>query len=199
MNQRATEEETKEPHYNSTVVPEAEYEPVEIEDVIHQKAEKMGKPEKYSLKVSQSRVETPFLPPEYLERYEQIQPGLGKELIGVIIEHQKFQMEVKRTEMALNEKSFAESIKVNEANIKEQEATRAARNREIDIKARGQIFAFIISILILSAVVFFALLGHLVLAGACVAIMVGMASVLFLQKIPNQQKSSKEDSEGGES
>ncbi|MFH4293799.1 hypothetical protein WAJ58_21870, partial [Acinetobacter baumannii] len=92
---------------------------------------------------------------------------LGKELIGVIIEHQKFQMEVKRTEMALNEKSFAESIKVNEANIKEQEATRAARNREIDIKARGQIFAFIISILILSAVVFFALLGHLVLAGAC--------------------------------
>lgn len=45
MNQRATEEETIEPHYNSTVVPEAEYEPVEIEDVIHQKAEKMGKPE----------------------------------------------------------------------------------------------------------------------------------------------------------
>ncbi|MEQ1066293.1 hypothetical protein ABLB96_14640 [Acinetobacter sp. XH1741] len=161
MNQHVNEDETVDPHYNSTVVPEAEYEPGEIADVIHPKAEKMGKSEHYSLKVSQSRVETSFLPPEYLESYERIQPGLGKELIGVIIEHQKFQMEVKRTEMALNERSFDESVKVNEANIREQEATRAARNREIDIKSRGQIFAFIISILILSAVVLFALLGHL--------------------------------------
>lgn len=199
MNRRATEEETLEPHYNSTVVPDAEYEPVEIDDVIHQKAEKMDDSKKYSLRVSQSRVETPFLPPEYLEKYEKIQPGLGKELIGVIIDHQKFQMEIKRNEMALNERSFAESVKVNEANMREQEATRSARNREIDIKARGQIFAFIISILILSAVVLFALLGHLILAGTCVAIMVGMASVLFLQKVPNQRKSSNDALEDEES
>ncbi|MCZ1176800.1 hypothetical protein [Acinetobacter pittii] len=192
MNKPVTESEVKDPNYNTIEVPEAEYDQGEIPEFISAKAEKIPSKGRYSVKVSQSRVESPYLPPEYLEGYERIEPGMGKKLMEVIIEHQQFQMEIKRNEMELNRQSFAESIKVNAANIREQDELNKARNREIDIKSRGQIFAFIISVLILSAAILFAVLGHTILAGTCVGIMVAMASVLFLQKAPAHERAVDE-------
>ena len=100
----------------------------------------------------------------------------------VIIKHQNFQMEIKKAELDLNEKSFNESVKINDANIREQDALNIAWSREIDIKARGQVFALVITIMLLLSAFGFALLDLPILAGSCIAIIVAMSAVIFLQK-----------------
>lgn len=176
--------------YKVTDVPEPEI----ILNPKVDKAEKIPKPEigRALLRIEQKRVESPFIPPDYLEAYERILPGVGEKLMDAIIQNQLFQMEVKRSEIDLTDKKITEAVKVNDANIREQDALNLARSREIDIKSRGQIFAFIISILILCAAILFAILGHIIIAGACVGIMVAMASVLFLQKTPTHEKAAAE-------
>lgn len=173
--QQDKEEKTE---YSSVHVPEAD---VVIEPEV-KTAERMGKGSKQFFQIESHTIQSPFLPPEHLERYEKIIPGMGKELMEVIIKHQNFQMEMKRAEFELNKKSFEESVKVNDANIREQDSLNIARSREIDIKARGQIFALFITILLVASAFGFAWLNHPVLAGSCIAIIVAMAAVMFLQK-----------------
>lgn len=173
--QQDKEEKTE---YSSVHVPEAD---VVIEPEV-KTAERMEKGSKQFFQIESHTIQSPFLPPEHLERYEKIIPGMGKELMEVIIKHQNFQMEMKRAEFELNKKSFEESVKVNDANIREQDSLNVARSREIDIKARGQIFALFITILLVVSAFGFAWLNHPVLAGSCIAIIVAMAAVMFLQK-----------------
>lgn len=181
--------------YRATNVPDPE---VSIEPIIN-KAEKIPTQKRQLFQIEHQRIESPFLPPEYLEKYEKISPGMGTQLIQVIIEQQKFQMEMKRTEVELTSKSFAESVKVNDANIREQDSLNLARSREIDIKGRGQIFALVITILLLISAFGFALLELPILAGSCIAIIVAMAVVMFLQKThhdkASDQNGSKDESE----
>lgn len=174
--QRDGKEEKKE--YSSIHVPEAD---VVIEPEV-KTAERMEKGSKKFLQIESHTIQSPFLPPEYLEKYEKIIPGMGKELMQVIINHQNLQMEMKRAEFELNKKSFEESIKVNDANIREQDSLNVARSREIDIKSRGQIFALVVTVLLLGAAFGFAILGFSLLAASCIAIIVAMAGVMFLQR-----------------
>ncbi|WP_168396637.1 DUF2335 domain-containing protein [Acinetobacter indicus] len=173
--QQNKEEKTE---YSSVHVPEAD---VVIEPKV-KTAEKIERGSQKFLQIESHTIQSPFLPPDHLEKYEKIIPGMGKELMQVIIEHQKFQMEMKRAEFELNTKSFEESVKVNDANIREQDALNTARTKEIEIKARGQVFALIITVLLLGSAFGFALLDFPILAGSCIAIIVAMSIVMFLQK-----------------
>ena len=164
--------------YGATRVPEAK---VEIDPEV-KKAERINADSKPFLQIERHTIQSPFIPPEHLQDYERILPGMGKELMQVIIKHQNFQMEIKKAELDLNEKSFNESVKINDANIREQDALNIARSREIDIKARGQVFALVITIMLLLSAFGFALLDLPILAGSCIAIIVAMSAVIFLQK-----------------
>ena len=175
--------------YSSVHVPEAE---VVIEPEI-KTAEKIEGPSKQFLQIERHTVQSPFLPPDHLEKYEKIIPGMGKELMQVIIENQKFQMEMKRNEFGLNEKSFYESVKVNDANIREQDALNKARSREIDIKSRGQIFALVITIMLLASAFGFAILDLPYLSASCITIIVAMAVVMFLQKTQHEKADDSEN------
>ncbi|MCL6243825.1 DUF2335 domain-containing protein [Acinetobacter sp. ANC 7200] len=181
--------------YGSIHVPEAE---VVIEPEI-KSAERIDKRNsKQFLQIESHTIQSPFLPPEHLEKYEKIIPGMGKELMQVIIKHQNFQMEMKRAEFELNEKGFHESVKVNDANIREQDSLNLARSREIDIKERGQYFALIITVVLLVSALILAKWGHTVLAGSCIGIIVTMSIVMFLQKT-HHEKAGDEDSGQGNS
>ncbi|HHP0285650.1 DUF2335 domain-containing protein [Acinetobacter baumannii] len=195
MNQRVTDEELPERNYSSIHIPEPEVEIGDYPYVVHGKAEKLDGKKPISFQVSHKRIESPFLPPEYIAEYEKIEPGLGKKLIDVVVEHQKFQMEIKRAEIELTNKSFAESVKVNDANIREQDSLNDARNKEIAIKSRGQIFALIISLVFMYTAYKFAELGHTVLASACISIILGMAAILFLQKVIGHSKAEEKKQE----
>ena len=179
--------------YGSIHVPEAE---VVIEPEI-KSAERIESNPKRLFQIESHTIQSPFLPPDHLEKYEKILPGMGKELMQVIIKHQNFQMEMKRAEFELNEKSFHESVKVNDANIREQDSLNAARSREIDIKERGQYFALIITVVLLLSALVLARWGHTVLAGSCIGIIVTMSIVMFLQKTHHEKvgdENSKKDS-----
>ena len=197
MNTQQQDKDDKK-EYGSIHVPEAE---VVIEPEI-KKAERMEGRSKQLFQIESHTIQSPFLPPEHLEKYEKIIPGMGKELMQVIIKHQNFQMEMKRAEFELNEKSFYESVKVNDANIREQDSLNSARSREIDIKERGQYFAVFITFLLLVAALIFAHWGHTILAGSCIGIIVTMSVVMFLQKTHHDkaedQNNSKEKAENEE-
>ncbi|PVZ89976.1 hypothetical protein C9426_00930 [Serratia sp. S1B] len=187
MNQNASSNNQKS-DYNATHVPNPEVDLGQI-NFDDGRVEKINHAEsgKFSLKFEQRRIESPFLPPEYLQEYERIEKGLGTQLIGVIIEHQKFQMEVKRAEIELLNKNFEESARINAANIREQDSLITARNRELDIKSRGQIFAFLITIILLATAIYFAKNGYLWQSSGCIAIIVAMAVVMFLQRTHNEK------------
>lgn len=127
-------------------------------------------------------IKTPYLPPEFLESYEKTLPGSAREIFDLIHEQQKFEMELKRKEIEFVERNLIRSETIDAANIREQDSLNNARSREIDIKARGQFFAFVTTIILLLAAFGFAYLGHVVLAASCIGIIVAMAIVMFLQK-----------------
>lgn len=189
----ATQDDEQNLDYRAMDVPSPE---VSIEPKV-EKAEKIPRQKSYSLRIEQKSIESPFIPPEYLEQYEKIYPGMGERLMEVIIEHQKFQMEVKRSEIELTNRSFAESVKVNDANIREQDSLNLARSREIDIKARGQVFALIITVLLIASAFGFALLELPILAGSCIAIIVAMAVVMFLQKTYHDKAEDQSETQAG--
>lgn len=139
-------------------------------------------PQYQMMQASFQSIKTPYLPPEFLEAYDKVLPGAAREIFDLIHEEQKFQMEIKRKEMEFTERNLVRGETIDAANIREQDALNNARNREIDIKARGQLFAFIITVILLLAAFGFAYLGYVILAGSCIGIIVAMAIVMFLQK-----------------
>lgn len=139
-------------------------------------------PQYQMMQASFQSIKTPYLPPEFLEAYDKVLPGASREIFDLIHEEQKFQMEIKRKEMEFTERNLVRGETIDAANIREQDSLNSARNREIDIKARGQLFAFTITVILLLAAFGFAYLGHIILAGSCIGIIVAMAVVMFLQK-----------------
>lgn len=151
------------------------------------------------MQASFQSIKTPYLPPEFLESYEKVLPGAAREIFDLIHEEQKFQMELKRKEIDFTERNLVRGETIDAANIREQDALNAARSREIDIKARGQLFAFLITVILLLASFGFAYLGFQILAGSCIAIIVAMAVVMFLQKPMGHEKTdgSEINDDGG--
>lgn len=60
-----------------------------------------------TLTMSHMEVQTPFLPPQYLEEYEKTVPGSAKQMFDMIVTQQEFNMELKRHEIDFNQKKFA--------------------------------------------------------------------------------------------
>lgn len=122
-------------------------------------------------------IQTPFLPPQYLEQYESIVPGAAKQMIEMVVAQQEFNMDLKRQEIEFNKQNLQRIIDVDAANIVEQE-------RASKIKTRGQIFSFILSLCLIGLSAWFAYLGHTILAGSAIALIIGVTTILFLQKQP---------------
>lgn len=125
--------------------------------------------------VATMEIQTPFLPPQYLAEYERIVEGSAKQMFDMVVAQQNFNIELKRQEIEFNQKNLQRAIDVDHANIAEQK-------RDSKIKSRGQIFSFILSVLLIALSAWFAYLGHMWLASAPIAIIVGVITVLFLQK-----------------
>lgn len=124
-------------------------------------------------------LETPFLPPKFVEEYERIVPGSGKEMFDMIVRQQDFNIELRRHHMALEERNMRRIEAIDEANIIEQNRASNVRERELTIKARGQIFALILACLLIGV---FAYLQQPWLASIPVTTIVGVITVMFLQR-----------------
>ncbi|WP_333669964.1 DUF2335 domain-containing protein [Acinetobacter guillouiae] len=143
-------------------------------------------------------IKTPYLPPEFLESYEKTLPGSAREIFDLIHEQQKFEMELKRKEVDFVERNLLRSETVDAANIREQDSLNAARSREIDIKSKGQWFAFVSMILLLLASFGFSWLDKPIQSNTCLGLIVAMAAVMFLQRIIGHEKAedvNKKDAE----
>lgn len=128
-----------------------------------------------TLSVATMEIQTPFLPPQYLAEYERIVEGSAKQMFDMVVAQQNFNIELKRQEIEFNQKNLQRTIDVDNANIAEQK-------RDSDIKARGQIFSFLLSLCLIGLSAWFAYLGHTMLAGGAIALIIGVITVLFLQK-----------------
>lgn len=133
-------------------------------------------------------IETPFLPPKFVEQYEKIVPGAGQQMFDMVVKQQEFNMEIKRHEMSLNEKSLQRVIAVDNANIIEQQEASIIRAREVAIKSRGQIFSFILVCFLIVLSGFFGYIDQPTLAGLPVAIIIGVITVMFLQRRHEEKK-----------
>lgn len=127
-------------------------------------------------------LETPFLPPKFVEEYERIVPGSGKEMFDMIVRQQDFNIELRRHHMALEERNMRRIEAIDEANIIEQNRASNVRERELTIKARGQIFALILACLLIGVSAYFAYLQQPWLASIPVTTIVGVITVMFLQR-----------------
>lgn len=136
--------------------------------------------------VTSTSMETPFLPPQFLDEYEKTVPGSAKQIFDMIVKQQEFNMNIKNQEMDLNRQNLERIKVIDNANIKEQEASALVREKEIQIKSRGQIFALIMGLVLLAVACYFAWLGHLKLAGLTIGIIVAVMTILFLQQRHNQ-------------
>lgn len=132
--------------------------------------------------VEQHTVRSPYLPPNLLKQYDEIYPGMAKELMAMTIEHQKFSIEQARHEMDIQRLNHIENIKINDANIAEMKSASTVRDGELRIKSTGQWFALITTLALLGISVLFAHMGYPLLATACIGIIVSLAIVMFLQK-----------------
>ena len=145
-------------------------------------------PQYQMMQASFQSIKTPYLPPEFLEAYDKVLPGAAREIFDLIHEEQKFQMEIKRKEMEFTERNLVRGETIDAANIREQDSLNSARNREIDIKSRGQWFAFGSMILLLIASFGFAWLDKPIQSNTCLGLIVAMAAVMFLQRIIGHDK-----------
>lgn len=131
--------------------------------------------ETVELSLERMEIQTPFLPPQYLAEYERIVPGSAQQMFDMIVTQQEFNIELKRQEIEFNQKNLQRAIEIDSANIAEQqEASR--------IKSRGQIFSFVLSLCLIGLSAWFAYLGHIGLASVPILIIIGVITVLFLQK-----------------
>lgn len=133
-----------------------------------------------TLTMSHMEVQTPFLPPQYLEEYEKTVPGSAKQMFDMIVTQQEFNIELKRHEIDFNQKNLQRVIDVDHANLAEQK-------RASQIKSRGQVFSFILSLCLIGLAGWFAYLGHTFLAGTALTLITGVITVLFLQKQHKEQ------------
>ncbi|UYZ94448.1 DUF2335 domain-containing protein [Moraxella bovis] len=128
-----------------------------------------------TLSVTAMEIQTPFLPPQYLAEYERIVEGSAKQMFDMVVAQQNFNMELKRQEIEFNQKNLQRAIDVDNANIAEQK-------RDSNIKVRGQIFSFILSLFLIALSAWFAYLGYIWLASIPIGIIIGVITALFLQK-----------------
>ena len=133
-------------------------------------------------------IETPFLPPKFVEEYERIVPGAGQKMFDMVVKQQEFNMEIKRHDMQLNEKSLERVITVDAANINEQKEASIIRGKEVAIKSRGQIFAFILTCCLIALSGFFAYIDQPWLASLPIGIIIGVITVMFLQRKHEEEK-----------
>jgi len=152
----------------------------------------------HMMQASFQAIKTPYLPPEFLESYEKVLPGASREIFDLIHEEQKFQMELKRKEIEFTERNLTRGEIIDAANIREQDSLNNARSREIDIKSRGQWFAFASMILLLAASFGFAWLDKPIQSNTCLGLIVAMATVMFLQRVIGHDKVQEEKSTDNE-
>lgn len=133
-------------------------------------------------------LETPFLPPKFVEEYERIVPGAGHQMFDMVVKQQEFNIEIKRHEMQFNDKNLERVITLDSANIIEQQEASIIREKEVAIKSRGQIFSFILvcCLIILSGL--FGYMDQPWLASLPVGIIIGVITVMFLQKKHDEKK-----------
>lgn len=132
-------------------------------------------------------IQTPYLPPQYLTEYERIVEGSAKQMFEMVVAQQNLNMDIKRQEMELNQQKLQRAINIDNANIADQQQNNA-------IKARGQLLSFVLSLCLIGLSAWFAYLGHVKLASVPILIIVGVITVLFLQKQHSQTPSDKPES-----
>lgn len=92
--------------------------------------------------VTSTSMETPFLPPQFLNEYEKIVPGSAKEIFDMIVKQQEFNMNIKNQEMDLNRQNLERIKVIDNANIKEQEASALVREKGNTDKISWSNFCF---------------------------------------------------------
>lgn len=135
-----------------------------------------------SLTVTRSSIESPFLPPRFLQEYEKIVPGSAKQIFEMSVKQHDFNIELKREEIRLNSENLERVKLIDAANIAEQKSAMQAREKEIAIKSRGQIFTFSIGLVLIGVSVYFAIIQQYLLASVPLGIVIGAMAVLFLQR-----------------
>ncbi|ESK40246.1 hypothetical protein P256_00693 [Acinetobacter nectaris CIP 110549] len=153
-----------------------------LDDNEYIKPPRMPNQKHHTLHVEQHTVRSPYLPPNILKQYDEIYPGMARELMSLTFEHQRFSMEKSRHEMEIQKLNHTENIKINDANIAEMKAVSELRKGELRIKSIGQWFALLTTLSLLGISVVFASMGYPLLATACIGIIVSLAIVMFLQK-----------------
>lgn len=133
-------------------------------------------------------IETPFLPPQFVQEYDRIVPGAGQQMFDMFVKQQDFNIELRKHEMQLNTMNMQRIVDVDNANIMEQKAVSSVRDREVSIKSRGQIFAFVLVCGLMTLSGFFAFIDQPWLASLPIGMIIGVITVMFLQKKHNEKK-----------
>lgn len=145
------------------------------------------------VEITSARLETPFLPPRFLEEYERVLPGSGKQMFDMVVKQQEFSIEIKRHEIEINNKNMENATNANNSNIIEQKEFAKSRAQELKIKARGQIFAFVLAVLLIILSGFFAYINQPWLASLPIGTIIGVITVMFLQKKHTLNKKDNND------
>lgn len=133
-------------------------------------------------------IETPFLPPQFVQEYDRIVPGAGQQMFDMFVKQQDFNIDLRKHEMKLNEMNMQRVVDVDNANIVEQKAAASIRDQEVSIKSRGQILAFILVCCLMALSGFFAYIDQPWLASLPIGIIVGVITVMFLQRKHEEKK-----------
>ncbi len=141
--------------------------------------------------ITKASLETPYLPPKFIEEYERIVPGSGQKMFDMVLKQQEINIDILEREMKINEENFQRIKALDQANIDEQQAIAEIRKQDVKIAMRGQIFAFILALLLMALSAFFAYLEHTKLALAPLTIIIGVMVVIFLRKSPPNNKDSE--------
>lgn len=146
-----------------------------------------------SITLTQSSIQTPYLPPEFLERYESLLPGTAQKIFEMAQTQQQFAMEIKRHDMKIDSENFARVVRIDDANLLEMNEAAIARTAELKIKARGQLFALVVFLVSMLTAIVFGCLKMQAAAICSLGITLGAMAILFLQKHPESEQKKEQD------
>lgn len=143
-----------------------------------------------ALRVSRTSIQSPYLPPEYIEAYNRASPGLGDKIIESMFNQHTHAMQ-------MNERQMTRLEKADDFEREEFRHHRIERDKEITIKKRGQIFAFILCLALFGIAMYSAIIGAFGVAYAAFGALSVVIGGFFLQNTflgikQNKEKMSEE-------
>jgi uncharacterized membrane protein len=142
-------------------------------------------------------INSPYLPPEYLEKYNQVLPGSVEQIFALVQKQQEINMEVQRHEIDMARRNMGRQENIDSGNIAAQSVATQLALGEQRIKARGQNWAISFGVLLIATSILFAYWKMIWLAAVPLGLIVAVMAILFLQKLTaaHQPKSNDEDIE----